>query len=236
MIEDNFIDNKIEADLLAKNEEQRANHKSSGKLSASMLGDPTQWQILKILGTETKPLEEYVIRKFLRGNQIEDWAITMIPDVLEQQKLIEYKDCIGFADAIVDTKEWDNKVGVIPVEVKSVGNFKFKRIVSNKEADIGHILQAGYYALGLEKEHFAVMYCATDDLRVKIFIYKTEDYREEIDGIIDKFYKTLKSGEIPIFEPKVDWQKSLKYNKFPSWATLTEEEIKVKYQSLKLKQ
>ena len=230
---DTYIDKKIEEKFIKKNNEERANHKSSGKLSAGVLNDPLQWQILKILGVPGKELDEYVLRKFFRGNQIEDWLVGEMPDVVEKQVIVEYKDCIGFADALVDTKDWDNNVGIIPVEIKSVANAKFRRIINGTGADIGHILQAGYYALGLEKEHFAVVYVASDDLRVKTFVYETKDYKEQIDGIIDRFYKQLKSGKIPVFEPTVKWQEKLTYNKYPSWATLTEEEIKVKYNELK---
>jgi hypothetical protein len=232
MLVDTYIDRKIEADLLAKNEDEKAKHISSGKLSASMLGDPLQWQILKILGVEQRELEEYVIRKFLRGKQVEDWVVSQIPDIVATQKFVEYKNCVGYIDCLARTEKWDWKNGIIPIEVKSVANSKFKRIMG-QGPDKNHILQAGLYALAEKIEHFAVLYVASDDYRVKVYIYKTEDYRQEIDGIIDRFYKQLASGEVPVFEPNQAWQKSLKYSKFPSWQTLTPEEIKVKLSKLK---
>ncbi len=231
---DTYLDKIIENKFVEKNKTERENHISSGKLSAGMLNDPLQWQILKILGIPAKELDEYVLRKFFRGNQIEDWAVSEIPDVIEKQKRVEYKNCIGFADALVDTKDWDFKLGIIPVEIKSVANAKFRRIINGTGADKGHVLQAGYYALGLEKEHFAVIYVASDDLRIKVFIYETKDYKDEIDGIIDKFYVTLKSGVIPIFEARESWQSNIKYSKFPFWQELNKEQLKIKYKEIKL--
>jgi hypothetical protein len=228
---DTYIDRKIELDLLAKNNEERKNHKSSGKLSASMLNDPLQWQILKILGVEQKPLEEYTIRKFLRGKQVEEWVITQIPDIVCTQKMVEYRGCIGFIDCMAETKTWDWKNGIIPIEVKSVANFKFKRI-NDQGPDKGHILQAGFYALAENTEHFAVLYVASDDYRVKVYTYETAKFKDEIDGIIDAFQKQLESGVIPVFEPKEKWQENIKYNKYPEWAKLTQEEIDKKANEL----
>src|SRR3990167_4508836 len=114
---DSYLDRFIEKKFIEKNKEKERNHKSSGKLSASMLNDPLQWQILKVLGAPQKELDEYTLRKFFRGNQIEDWAVGETPDVIEKQKLIEYRNCIGYADATVDTKNWDFKLGIIPVEL-----------------------------------------------------------------------------------------------------------------------
>lgn len=230
---DTYLDKIIEAKFVEKDKIERENHKTSGKLSASMLNDPLQWKILKVLGVPSKELEEYTLRKFFRGKQIEDWVISEIPDVIEKQKIVEYKDCIGFADALIDTKDWDFKLGVIPVEIKSVANAKYKRIVSSGGADKGHILQAGYYALGLQKEHFAVIYVASDDLRILTYIYETKDYQQEIDEIIERFYTALKSGTIPKFEAREGWQKTLKYSKYPLWVGLNEEELKVAYNKLK---
>lgn len=231
---DSYLDRIIEAKFIEKNKVERENHKSSGKLSASMLNDPLQWQILKTLGVPTKELEEYTLRKFFRGKQIEDWAISEMPDVIEKQKLIEYKECVGYADALIDTKDWDFKLGIIPIEIKSVANAKFRRIISGRGTDKGHILQACYYAMGLDKENFAVIYVASDDLRIQTYIYETKDYKQEIDGIIEGFYLMLESGIIPEFKAREGWQENLKYSKYPEWQELNEEELQKKYKQLKL--
>lgn len=231
---DTYIDKKIEQNFVERNKKEQAEHISSGKLSAGMLNDPLQWQILKIMEVEPRPLDEYVLRKFFRGKQIEAWAIKEIPDIIETQKFVEYKNCVGYVDAIVDTKDWDFKLGIIPAEVKSVANAKYKRIIQNG-ADKGHILQAGLYALAEKKEQFALIYIASDDLRIKVFIYETKDYKQEIDGIIDRFYKQLESGIVPVFSIREVWQKNLKYCRFPEFMELDEEQLKLKVIKIKTK-
>ena len=49
---DTHTDRLITKKLLAQKLEEKENHIPSGKLSASMLGWPLQWQILKVLGFE----------------------------------------------------------------------------------------------------------------------------------------------------------------------------------------
>lgn len=221
---DLYLDKKIEQKFVERNKKERANHISSGKLSAGMLYQPLQWQILKIMGVEPRPLDEYVLRKFLRGKQIEEWAISEIPDVVAMQKFVEYKNTVGYIDALVDTKEWDFNTGVIPAEIKSVANAKYRRIMMNG-ADKGHILQAGLYALAEKTEQFAIIYVASDDLRIKVYIYETKDYKQEIDEIIARFYKQLESGLVPVFEPTAKWQSDLKYCQYPDFMGLDEEQL-----------
>lgn len=232
MIIDSYIDNQIGIKLLADNKKELENHKSSGKLSAGMLGKPLQWQILKMM-LPGKEFDEYTLRKFLRGKQIEDWLINQIPNVIEKQKFVEYKNCIGYCDVLVDTKDYNYDFGIIPHEVKSVANAKFKRIVDANNADRSHKLQAGLYALALEKEHFAIDYVASDDLRVKTFVYETAEVKDEIDDIIKVFYETLKSGIVPIFKSNEKWQENLKYSDYPEFANLNQQEINNKIKLIK---
>lgn len=237
MIIDQYIDNQIGIKLLEQNKKEKENHKSSGKLSAGMLGKPLQWQILKMILTDSKEFDEYTLRKFLRGKQIEEWLLTQIPNVVDKQKFVEYKNCIGYVDALVDTKDYNYNLGIIPHEIKSVANAKFKRIIDEGKADRSHKLQAGLYALALEKKHFAIDYIAADDLRIKTFVYETAEVKQEIDEIIDTFYKTLKAGGVPIFTPIEKWQSNLKYSDYPNWQELTQDEIneKLKNKDFQLK-
>lgn len=232
MIIDTYIDNQIGIKLLEDNKSERENHKSSGKLSAGMLGKPLQWQILKML-LPSKEFDEYTLRKFLRGKQIEQWLIEQMPGVVDKQKFVEYKDCIGYVDALVDTKNYNYNLGIIPHEVKSVANAKFKRIVDEGKADRSHKLQGGLYALALGKDNFAIDYVASDDLRIKSFIYETAEVKNEIDEIITKFYETLKSGIVPPFVANEKWQENLKYSDYPEFANLTQEEINIKIKEIK---
>jgi hypothetical protein len=228
MIIDQYIDNQIGIRLLEQNKKERENHKSSGKLSAGMLGKPLQWQILKMILPDSKEFDEYTLRKFLRGKQIEEWLITQIPAVVDKQKFVEYRECVGYVDVIVDTKDYNYNFGIIPHEVKSVANAKFKRIIDENKADKSHKLQAGLYALALGKEHFAIDYVASDDLRVKTFVYDVLEVKSEIDEIIKVFYETLRSGIVPVFQPNEKWQENEKYQDFPEWSKLTQEQINEK--------
>lgn len=229
---DNYLDRKIGEALLAENEERENGHKSSGKLSASMLGWPLQWQILKSLGVPQSKKDEYTLRKFKRGNHVEDWLIEHL-NPIEKQAFVEYRGCIGYADAIVDTKDWDFQVGTIPLEIKSTTNLKFKKIVK-QGADRSHKLQAGLYALSKGSEQFGVTYVASDDYRVQTFIYETKDVKDEIDQIISRYESQMKIG-IPVFEAAEDWQANKLYNNYPEWSELTQEEVNKKYEEIKQK-
>jgi len=205
-------------------------HTPSGKLSASGLGNPTQWQILKTLAVKTTEHDEYTLRKFQRGKDVEDRIIELL-DPIKKQEPVEYRDVVGFADAFMNTSDWDFPCGIIPVEVKSVTNAKFKRIVGSSRiqgsgAQRGHKLQGALYALARGCSHFTILYVASDDYRTIAYTFKTEDFKEEIDSIIDKYNYHKEKGIIPIFEPMEDWQSNEKYNPYPEWMGLTEEEIK----------
>ena len=209
--------------MLDANNKERAAHKSSGKLSASALGQPLQWQILHCLGVEQKEFEEYTLRKFIRGKAVERWLLDIMPDVIEEQKFAGYRGCVGFIDAIVDTKEWNFPSGIIPVEIKSTSNMKFKRILRNG-ADESHKLQAGYYALCEGTPRYAVVYVSTDDMRIETYIYETADIKDKIDAIIARFDKQKMIG-VPVFIPEEKWQENPKYNNYPDFFIRTQEEI-----------
>src|SRR5438105_4187037 len=125
-IQDNFLDRKIGDEIVAAALVKEAAHAVSGKLSASRLNDPLQWQLLYVLGVPQKPIDEYTYRKFLRGNHVEDWLLSKLTPV-EKQKFVEYRGVVGYVDAVCDTADWQFPSGIIPLEVKSVSNMKFKR-------------------------------------------------------------------------------------------------------------
>lgn len=225
MLYETKLDKLIGEIVLANDQAKKAAHVSSGKLSASGLGEPLQWQILKTLGIGERVVDEYTLRKFLRGQQIEEWLITHMDGLVKKQEPVTYRNVVGFMDALVDTANYDFPVGVIPHEVKSVTNAKFKRLVKQKEADIGHKLQAGLYALALEAKHYAVDYVASDDLRVMTFVYPTHEIKPAIDQIIDEYDAQLAKKQVPVFSPRQKWQAEPLYNKFPEWSELTQKEI-----------
>mgnify|MGYP001593112720 CR=1 FL=1 len=226
MKKDDYLDKLISKQITEANIAESAKHKSSGKLSASMLGQPLQWQILKIMGIPSKPFDEYTLRKFVRGKDIENWLLERMPDVVGKQKFVEYRNCVGYVDALADTKDWDFADGIIPAEIKSVSNLKYKKILK-QGADRSHKLQAGFYAICEGLPHYAVIYVASDDLRVSTYVYETADVKDEIDGIITRFDEKRLKG-VPVFVPEEDWQKKAMYNNFPEWAELNQEEVNKK--------
>lgn len=235
MIIDTYLDETVAQAIYKENQEERENHISSGKLSASMLGQPLQWQILKVMGVEPREVDRYVLRKFKRGNDVEDWLVKYIPGLVETQKEVEYKNVVGRVDAVVDTNLYFNPVGIIPHEIKSVANAKYKRIMEDEQADRGHILQACLYALALKSDHFAIDYIASDDYRITTMLYETVDYADEVEKIIDRFNKQLETKIIPVFEAEEKWQENEMYNSYYDWSKLDQKEINDKYKLLKVK-
>jgi hypothetical protein len=234
MVIDNTINKTIDDNLSKADIAKREVHKSSGKLSASMLSWPLQWQILKHLGVEQKPIDSYTLRKFYRGTSVEDWLVTQIPGIVEKQKFVQYRDVVGYIDAYVDSSGYEFKQGKMVHEIKSVSNAKYKNIITGKHPDEGHCLQACLYAMAIKSNYFAIDYVATDDLRVTTFIEQVKDWKDEVDAIINQYERQLVKKEIPVFEPRYAWQKNVMYNNYPEWAGLTKEEIEEKVKRLQI--
>lgn len=225
MIIDDTLDRVIGENILRKFDEDRENHIPSGKLSASILGNPLQWQVLKVIGVPSE-FDEYVKRKLQRGKDVEDWIVGHILGLVETQKEANYRNTVGYIDAVVDSSKYQFKCGVIPHEIKSVANAKYLRIVGKKEkpgqgADHSHCLQATLYALSMGTQYAAIDYVAADDYRVTTYVLKTSTFESEVNEIITKFYNTMKSGLFPVFEPIEKWQAMPNYNAYPEWSNLT---------------
>lgn len=225
------LDKEIAQQLRAEEVDNAGKHVSSGKLSASMLGEPLQWQILKTLGVGTRQVDDYLLRKFEVGRDTEDWFLRRCgQQVLERQKFLEYKGAIGYADAVVNAEIAHHDglaVHTIPLEVKSTSNAKFKRILQTATADEGHKLQAAFYALAMGSAYYGITYVATDDRRTHTWIFATEEMRLKIDSIIGMYEAQLALGEVPVFEARYSWQAKVEYNKFPEWVNLNAKEIKM---------
>lgn len=231
IITDNYLDRLISENLAKTQEDEQKERTPSGKLSASKLYWPLQWQILSTQFGLKSSFDDYTLRKFKRGKDVEDWFMSQVNPV-EKQKFLEYRGVIGYCDSIVDTKDWDTDYGVIPLECKSITNMAFKWL-DKEGAKKGHIAQNALYALALKAEHHAITYIASDDYRIQTYLLKTEDSKTEIDLIIDEFEKAVKSETIPKFEVREKWQADIKYNNFPAFAGMDEEELKQQYNQLK---
>ena len=196
-------------------------HVSSGGLSASMLGNPLQWQVLKYLNVEPVAHDNYTYCKFQRGRDVEDFIFNQLVEsglVASSQEKAEYNGVSGLIDIYVPKT---NEI----IEVKSTTNMAFKYIVKGGMAKKNHILQACLYALAKEADTFSVAYVASDDYRVCQFQYRTADYKDEIDQIIADFNMAIKKKMIPEFVAKEKWQTMEKYSMYPEWSNLNSSQL-----------
>lgn len=192
--------------------EEQEEREPSGRLSASRLGWPLQWQMLHTFKVPQPPVDEYTLRKFQRGKDVENRIMKWLAPRDEQMQVeCQYRDVVGFADVVLQ----------YPIEIKSVTNASFK--YKQKEgASRGHRLQGMLYAKALGFDTFGVAYVASDDYRVLCFEYPVTD---EVDEVIDAYEKQVELGVVPEFVPAEDWQAMEKYNSYPDWQKLTAEQI-----------
>src|SRR3990167_6460211 len=185
----------------------------SGRLSASKLGWPLQWQMLHYFKIFPLKLDEYTLRKFVRGKDVEDRIVSWLK-AEKTQVSVEYRSVVGFCDVVLD----------YPIEVKSVTNMAFKHI-QKEGAKRGHKLQGELYAKALGFDRYAIAYVASDDYRVLCLEYPVSD---EVDKVIDCYEEQVKKGVVPVFAPEEKWQEMAKYSSYPDWANLSEDDIKSK--------
>lgn len=224
------IDQYIEQLIYKEDQEKTANHISSGKLSASMLGQPYQWMVLKHLGIPVQ-FDNYTLRKFERGRNVEQWLIDRYQNgTVEKQKLVEYKGCIGYLDILGKVNPL--KSDLLPIEVKSVSNAKYKRILKQNEPDRSHKLQAGFYGLALGLPEFSIVYIATDDYRITHYVFETKEVKDEIDQIIDTYNSYIERKEIPEFEAIERWHADEKYNSYANWMLMEHKELQERAKQL----
>lgn len=198
-------------ELIAKEVLSRAVEKEpSGRLAASRLGWPSQWQMLHHLKIPAKPFDEFTLRKFQRGKDVEDRIVEWVKPP-QAQVAVEYRGVPGIADMIID----------YPIEVKSVTNASFKYL-QKEGTKRGHRLQGELYAKALGYSKFAVAYVASDDYRVLCI---EEEVTDEVDKIIDEYEAQMAIGAVPIFVPKEKWHGMPEYSPYPEWAKLDDKEI-----------
>lgn len=212
---DTTIQEAIAKKVLA---ERDANERTpSGVLSASKLGWPLQWQMLYRLGVPEKKPDEYTLRKFVRGNDVEDRIIGWIQPEQKQVK-VEYRGVRGVVDMIMD----------YPVEVKSVTNMAFKHL-QKEGAKRGHRLQAELYAKALNSQKYVIAYVASDDYRVLCIEFETSDM---VDKVIDRYDAQVKLGTVPIFAEEEKWHADPKYSPYPEWMKLNDKQIAEKLETI----
>lgn len=220
-----FLETVIKDSVAEKFDNEKALHVKSGKLAASRLGWPLQWQILDIFGVPGKEPDDYTKRKFIRGKQVEDWVIDFLPGLLVKQNEVEYMGVVGKIDGLI----YSGGISV-PVEIKSVTNRAYKHILTEGPHK-SHALQACLYALAKGSPTAYLVYIASDDLRTTSFLLNTEMYKEEIDMIIKTFdsartetIKHLQDHDVPddflVFVAKEPWQEKKDYQMYPDWVDL----------------
>ena len=236
---DDSVNKYIDEQLMADNDAREHEHESSGKLSASILYQPLRFQVLKTIGAPRRPFDAYLLGKFLRGAQVEDWFVAILEKIgllsepARPQQAIEYRGCIGFPDAMVDSDKMFCKKGIMPFECKSVTNIKLKRIMAT-EVDYHYRIQACYYAKGKGFKWYAVAILSGEDLQRKIYIFNVDDggIGADVDKAITAYQEAMKNWNekriLPPFapNPKVPWTADLKYAMFEEfWATAPDEEV-----------
>lgn len=219
---DTTIADMIRDRIREENDQKTKDHTLSGKLSASILGWATQWQVLKYLQVPTSAYDDYTLCKFKRGEDVESFAKRYL-NKHESQVKVEYEGCIGYLDILLEG---------VPHEVKSVTNMKFKHLTKNGQADPQHKLQGAYYALGLGLPEYVVDYIASDDYRILSFKYETSEMKQEIDTIISLYNTYIEAQKVPLFEPRYSWQSNQLYNSYPEFANLNADQIQDKLRSL----
>lgn len=237
---DTTINTYIDAELIRANAERSSKHTPSGKLSASMLYQPIRFQLLKNLGATRKEFDAYTLAKFKRGVDVEEWYVTQLRGagvLIEDKEIIEslnltiedkegaqpyavYRDCVGYVDSIIDTNKMQAKKGIMPNEIKSVTNMKFKRI-KKMGIDWHYKIQAALYALAMGSKWFAVTIVSAEDYRSITQIFDTASMKHDVDVAISAYMKAMDlysmDRRLPKFEANehVKWTGNIKYAMFP---------------------
>lgn len=214
------IDQLITTELRRQESIARALHEPSGRLSASILYKPLLEQVLKILGVPEKPFDDYALRLFARGKQVEEWVCSMLPG--EEQKEVSYRNVVGVVDKLHEGQV---------IEVKSVKRSQW-RWLKKEGVKWSHALQATLYALALEKTEFTVTYACADDFETMSFTHNVDNYKDDVDRIISEVANALKSGVLPEFKARETWQEkpeyASRYSTFPDWVGLSVEDMMLK--------
>lgn len=213
------INPRIQELIAAKVTAEAENRAPSGRLSASKLGWPLQWQMLNWLKVPQASLDEYTLRKFQRGKDVEDRIMVWLaPSQESMQVKVHYKGINGIADVILE----------YPIEVKSVTNRAFKYKMKDGPTR-SHRAQAELYAKALNYDTFGIAYVASDDYRVLCF---EEPVTGLVDEIIDRYDAQKLLAVVPEFNPEETWQAIPDYNPYPEWQALSAEEIEEKLNAM----
>lgn len=223
------LEKRIVATIRAEYEAESAKHEPSGKLSAGQLGKPLLEQVLKVIGVPQKPVDDYTLGLFRRGNSVEDNILGLLkPD--DTQVEVEYRGCVGVVDAIKDGEVYEIKsVKNSQWQYLDPSNEKKRRTPDGMQAVYGgvkyaHALQGALYALALKKPSYTVIYASTDDLRTLPHTIETKELAREVDKIISEVEQALLNHNLPKWKAREEWQEKYpQYSSYPDWMTLDPE-------------
>jgi hypothetical protein len=213
------IEDLIKKHLRDKAIKKDEEHVASGYLSASRLDRPLLDNVLYLLGVKGEEIDDYALGLFARGEQVEDWVVSILEAegmVERSQEPLQYITADGYV--IVGLEDVKLKGEDFPTEIKSIKASQFKYL-DTQGPKKGYVLQAATYALAQGAEFARILYITADDFRIKQFIIKAEDYRAEIDAIAKEVYETLQSKQLPQFKPKNEFERSIKFTEYTPYAT-----------------
>lgn len=222
---------------LVKDQEEKT---PSGRMSATRLLWPTQWQILHLLGVPTSPEPWQTnankdntmhFRHFARGKQCEDWINENLPPKKAGNfDSVEYRGWVGYYDRL-DAGELFGLEEDVPHEIKSVkGDKWFRMFIDPKDGpQFDHVLQTTFYGMALGTSHCALTYIKSDTMETRTFVYDVLDHQKDVDNQIDLFDEASKLKTVPKFKAKQDYQSNPKYNRYHEYMNMTEGELKEVY-------
>ncbi len=185
-------------ECLKKEQEKRSNRERSGKFSPSLFGGCYRrqiWNRLKIEGTNLP--DERTLRVFKCGHLFHDFVQNLIPEKQTEVR-IEEDDVLGFADIVLLA---------CVVEVKSQHSRAFwymeKEDYSIEIKKRGNILQNMYYCLRLGKPYGILCFISKDDLCIKQFLLRLEDWEDEVNKELEKLRFFWAKSILPEAEPRL---------------------------------
>lgn len=199
---------------LLKEQEERKDRARSGKWSPSSFGQCLRRQYWNRLNEpQSNPVDVNTLARFKAGNLFEEYIFSLLPSSIQRQVLCETEDVKGFADGVVEDEvleaksQHSRKFWHINKERQAVDNFS----ISDHNPE--HILQAGWYAMILNKPFIRLVYVSKDDLctdeyKIPMTVEIKNKIIEEINNLNffwaikqlppanPRLYKDKKTGEL----------------------------------------
>lgn len=182
---------------LKKEQEDRKDRVSSGKISPSGFGKCWRYQIWKRQGKEpTNPHNARTLRIFSVGKRFHEWVQGLLGEVQSEVK-VEMNDILGFADLVTEDE-------VIDIKSQHSKGFWW---MNQKGYDItkgkyGDILQVTCYAWILGKPKARLFYLSKDDLCTEEHVFFTDKWTEKVEKELVTLRALWKSGITPNAEPR----------------------------------